>query len=467
MDFYNPNVGRTKKVEEEQMVIIGFGENQGAEYVGTSNTKGKSADVVSEGILEVFEEKGGVIENLRIVGSDHAIVIQGPWSGVNRRIEVHPKVKRPLQRVGCGYHFGELLDNAILPDIDGPTIGADKLPRGAIGNGLRLIDKGCYYERVVKFKPIPVGEDLDKISIGDFNRDVMLFLSYSKGIRDGIISANLLRQKIGKISGIRFWARNTGALLLYATSANPSPALKLYAEFTQQIKVWLILRIKLTKGLEHSTDTYCLLAKKITEFIPEHFEVSVQKGNLIETNIVNPRESLLNVLRRNALPLHPEMMLLRMIKDDDITVRERAKNIIIESRHNPNEAKIRFKNYIRKTISNPAHRKQRLREIDDSEVRHFDVPELEIPEYLESGSVYDIINWNTTPVTPPPFLFQWSDEALQQIVEKPQILNLTCYPAHTQQTERWVQEVNFKMSDHLIVIQSDARVQYNTSNTTL
>ncbi|XP_050514600.1 uncharacterized protein LOC126889917 [Diabrotica virgifera virgifera] len=162
--------------------------------------------------------------------------------------------------------------------------------------------------------------------------------------------------------------------------------------------------LRLYMSVESPSEEHLILVQFILKsYMPVWFKI--KKKNLIK--VVDP------VIERNAFFAHPENLLLSMIVDESAHIRELRLRRIIKSRTVASNKKL---------------------------VRTFKPPKLNFQE----NEYYEIIDWTTTAISPPPLLRRVSDEEMWAKISTantPEEWNFHKFPCHTQAVERCVKLV--------------------------
>ena len=122
------------------------------------------------------------------------------------------------------------------------------------------------------------------------------------------------------------------------------------------------------------------------------------------------QEVICDVIQRNAYFCHPENLLLSMLVDNDVQIIQKAVDTILDIRTNSSS-------------------------FGPIKIRPFNLPSLRF-----SAETYaDMIDWETSFITEPPFTKYLSKEVLINSVRTP--IEIPGYPCHTQAVERTIQLV--------------------------
>ncbi|CAH0562822.1 unnamed protein product [Brassicogethes aeneus] len=316
---------------------------------------------------------------LKEPGCDGTNVNTGWKGGIIRLIE--NDIKRPLQWCICLLHANELPLRHLLQSLDGDTKGPYSFlaPIGALL-------KHCQDMPIVQFKPI--NTSLPQLEPDDLSTDQQYLYKICIGIQNGTITPNLAMIDPGKMSHAR-WLTTANRVLLYIATKNPSPNLVIFTEFILKVyaPVWFEIKTK-----QHICDGARYLWKSInaSRGFPDNVEHVIDK-----------------VFADNAYFAHPENILLAMLTDPRSYIRELAARRIKKCRMQTNKT-----------------------------VRVFRVPFIN----LDADDYTSLIDCQKT-ITEPPLTFNVTNEVLDNIVSRKEVLNFEKFPCHTQAVERCVKLV--------------------------
>lgn len=125
-----------------------------------------------------------------------------------------------------------------------------------------------------------------------------------------------------------------------------------------------------------------------------------------------------------------------MLKHPSKQVREEAVELVLFARNNPDIAKEKTISRLMTDLKNPA---ANIRKVQASQIRYLINPKIN----FEATTIFDLIDLSKEPITPPPILRRWTDQELMSLIEEPWKLDLTQYPFHNQETEKFIREVRF------------------------
>ena len=382
IDEVNQKCFRRTAKEEHYSII----QEPGSIYVGhVSPTTGTSKDIASA-ILDYLKESNFSLDELDVIGCDGTVTNTGWKTGVIRTIE--EDIKRPLQWGVCLLHLNELPFRHLFQILDGETTGPKSFI-GPIGSQL----KNCEKLPVVKFQSIYC--ELPDIDRKILSKDQQYLLDISSAIKSGSCTVDLAIREPGPISHSRWLTTANRVLRLYISVESPSEEHHILVGFILKsyMPVWFKIKESkyLTDGPKHVFDLI-----KSSRFLPE---------NLIK--VIDP------VIERNAFFAHPENLLLSMIVDERAHIRELGLRRIIKAR----------------AVSS----KKNL-------IRTFKPPKLN----FQAKEYYEIIDWTTTAIYPPPLLQRVSDEEMWAKISTANTAtewNFHKFPCHTQAVERCVKLV--------------------------
>lgn len=213
------------------------------------------------------------------------------------------------------------------------------------------------------------------------------------GIQAGNISAALSMKQPGPLVHSRFLTTANRTLRYYISQSHASGKLKTLANFIIKVyaPMWFLIKME---------DSFLMGPRHICKYI-----------SLIRENFDQPTQKIrLNVVERNCYFAHPENVLLAMLTDVNINIREKAAKSILESRKNAKS----------------------------NEPRKFRRPKLN----LASRHYYDLSD--ITMVEPPFTQEMTSDQVLSCIENEQNYVRAKSQhiPCHTQAVERLIQLVS-------------------------
>lgn len=372
-----------RTAKEEHYSII---QEPGSIYVGHVSPSTGSSKVIASAILDYLKESNFSLDELDVIGCDGTVTNTGWKTGVIRTIE--EEIKRPLQWGVCLLHLNELPFRHLFQTLDGETTGPKSFS-GPIGSQL----KNCEKLPVVKFQSTDC--EIPDIERKILSKDQQYLLDISLAIKSGTCTVDLAIREPGPISHSRWLTTANRVLRLYMSVESPSEEHLILVRFILKSYMPVWFKIKKTKyltdGPKHVFDII-----KSSRFLPE---------NLIK--VIDP------VIERNAFFAHPENLLLSMIVDERAHIRELGLRRIIKARAVASNKKL---------------------------IRTFKPPKLN----FQAKEYYEIIDWTTTAIYPPPLLRRVSDEEMWAKISTANTAkewNFHKFPCHTQAVERCVKLV--------------------------
>ena len=177
-------------------------------------------------------------------------------------------------------------------------------------------------------------------------------------------------------------------LRVYIGSASPSDQLCQIVQYLvgHYVPMWFYIR---------SHHTCSSGAKNVMRSLELLRELSPQLQRIIQP-----------VIQRNAFWCHPEAVLLGMTADQDPQVRDRAVQVILQSRQQPRD-----------------------------QVRPFSLPNVN----FSASNFTELLDWGSEHITEPPLTMDLSDAEVQAIRRAP--LEVGAFPVHTVAVERAVKVV--------------------------
>lgn len=381
--------GVRRKVREEHYVLVSFPDACYIDHV--SPNSGRSPDVFNE-ILGIIERTRST-ETLRAVICDGTPVNTGNKNGIITLLELH--LKRPLQWLICMLHFNELPLRKLFSVVDGKTTG----PSSHEGPITKLLSFDPQTKPIINFQPIPGSVvDVPETVTKDLSSDQLYLLKICLLIQQGVQNADhnnmryLKTAQPGALSHARWLTKANRLLRLYVSTESASDDLRRLVRFVLNFyaPIWFYIR----------SHPFCQDGAKNFHFMVSQY----QKLSPEDQNIISP------VLLNNSYFCHPENLLLAGVADERETIRRFSCQQILQAR---------------KKISST-----------NVQVRCFDKRQLNVN--LNATSYMEMIDWWSTPITPPPLLDDISDDIL---VSNQQIL-LPKYPCHSVDVERNVKDVS-------------------------
>ena len=379
----NEKCGKTYRratITEEHYTILS---EPGSLYMGHVSPQSGSAEHISISILKFVLDKNIETDNVIAIGCDGTVINTGVRNGVIRKIETD--MGKPLQWLICQLHSNELPLRHLLQNLDGKTAGPTAFT-GPIGKNLTECEK----HPVTKFAAI-ICEPLPHLQ--DLSTDQEYLYKIHTAIRSGECSAALAANSPGKLSHSRWLTAANRILRLYVSSVNPSQNLLWISHFIMKVyaPMWFAIKCKSSfeNGAKHIFDTI-----RLSREFPSEVK-----------DIIDP------IIKRNSYFAHPENMLVAMLYDERIHIRELSLRRILKSR---------------KAVSNR------------SIIREFKVPSLN----FDANDYIDLIDWSKEIITSPPVMQSFSDEEIIRMIKSKNIdIKFPSFPCHTQSVERCVKLV--------------------------
>ncbi|KAK3909792.1 Glycine--tRNA ligase beta subunit [Frankliniella fusca] len=290
-------------VKEEHISLVA---KPGSKYIGhVATTSGHAANERNAIYNNVTSEVTGGFDEVVVLGCDGTNTNTGWKAGIMRKLE--EKVGRPLQWIVCLLHFNELPFRHLLIHIDGPTSGPNKFS-GPIGQLL----PNCETLDVVKFKAVEC--NLPEMDLTDFSSDQKYLFQIADAIRSGTCSPELASRKPGPINMARWLTTANRIVRLYISTKKPTKKLQVLVQYLLSVYVPLWFTIRKNKSITEGT-RHLFQAIKLSRFLP-----------------VKYREVVDNTIQTNAFFALPENVLLAMVTDSRLTVRQDALAKILQAK---------------------------------------------------------------------------------------------------------------------------------------
>lgn len=356
-----------------------------SQYVGHVTPETGTAANILKAITDFLSSKELPETDILAVGCDGTNVNTGAKGGIITLWEC--QLQRPLQWLICQLHANELPLRRLMNYLDGDTSG----PRGFSGDiGKSLAN--CNSLPVQQFQPID--SEIPIILKLDLSTDQQYLYDMCQTIVSGVCCSRLAKRDPGKIVHSRWLTLANRVLRLYISTSIPSESLQTLATFIIKVYAPCWFSIK----LHHSCTNGA-----------QHVHESIKRSRYLSDSlkaVIDP------VLQRNAYFAHCENILLSMIFDPRVFVRQLAYKRIMKARSFPTR------------IPN----------------RKFIVPKLN----FEANEYFDLITWQDLEVTEPPILSLFSDAELNKVVLNPTtdtVTKIRNIPCNTQAVERAVKIV--------------------------
>ena len=337
---------------------------------------------IAKEVVTVVQERG---VKLQVLGMDGCSVNTGIHRGVFRCVEV--LLGYAILHVVCLLHCVELFFHHVFINVDGMTLGPDKL-EGPIG---RTLSGPIWEEPIVKFEPVP-GKVLplpDEV-VANLSRDQQLAYRWGLAIQTGVVPDTLAGQTIGPLVHSRWLTRAVRTLARYTRVKNPTKKLKRIVFFIVNFYLPTWFQVKSRPHLQDG-------ARHL------QFMLELSRGLCCEEQV-----TVKKVLQDNAYFAHPENVAVACLSDNREEVRRRGVRYILESRK----------------AFNPEH-----------EVRKFAPPLVN----FQSQELHQLVDLETVEKTEPPVTKEMSEETVLSALATP--LELAPYPNNTQRVEQMVRVV--------------------------
>ena len=373
---------RNVTIVEEHISVLS---EPGSNYLGHVTPESGRADDISEAVFNLILTNGD-IDKIEALGCDGTSTNTGYKGGAIRCFE--KKLNRSVQWIVCLIHFNELPFRALFQYVDGETDGPNSF-KGSIGKQLKLCEKNP----IVPFEAIDcVIPDIDPKIL---STDQKYLLNISNAIRFGHCPVDLSFAQPGSLNHARWLTCANRILRLYVSTLSPTSELKLIVNYLLKVYVpqWFSIRKK--KSLDYGSK-HLFEAIRLTRYLPEEY-----------LKIVNRSISI------NAFFAFPENIILSMMTDERLTVRQNALEKILCAR---------------RTLGS-----------NDILKKPCKLPSIN----FSAEEYYDMVDWQRTPYISPPVLRNISDETLEikLLSVENQNWEFCKYPCHTVAVERMVQLV--------------------------
>lgn len=381
----NRKEGRTfhrRTVVEEHISIIS---EPGSSYLGHTSPSSGSAKDIAKSIVDYLTINNISTEKLEAIGCDGTNVNTGLKGGVIRLLE--EKYEKPLQWLVCQLHANELPLRHLVQNLDGSTSG----PRGFTGPIGKQLSK-CEHLPLTNFARIP--GDFPSIELKDLSTDQRYLLEISMAVCSGKCSPELSNRDPGKLNHSRWLTTANRLLRLYVASDEPSTSLVSLVTYIIKVYVPLWFSIKSKPSCKDGA-LHLFRMIELSRYLPEDLR-----------RIVDP------VIQRNGFFGHPENILLSMITDQRLHIRELGLRRILKVRTQTNAP---------------------------TALRRFVVPQLD----FDANDYVELINWQDVEITEPPLTVSISDDAIKLFVANGSapVVDFPRFPCHTQAVERCVKLV--------------------------
>lgn len=375
------NKQHRRTIVEEHITLI---QEPGSVYIGHTTPCSSSAKSITNSMFNFLAENNYDLDQLLALGCDGTVVNTGSKNGVISQIEL--RLNRPIQWLICQLHSNELPLRHLFNFLDGGTSG----PRGYVGPIGKLLET-CHNLPVIRFEPIAC--DLPEVVTAELSTDQNYLYQICTAISKGECSLDLSNLSPGKLAHSRWLTTANRILRLYVASENPSSNLQELTKFIQNVYAPTWFDIKFNPSCKHG-------AKNVWKTIKRSRYLKAELKNIIDP-----------VIQRNAYFLHPENILISMLADDRIHVRELALRRILKARTAGHQT-----------------------------LRSFVIPKIN----FDASDYIDLIDWHATVITLPPILANLTTKEIEDLIIKDsnKMVELIALPTHTQAVERCVKLVS-------------------------
>ena len=359
---------------------------------------GKANDIASE-ILSLLNKRSVDTKQIVAIGCDSTAVNIGIKEGVVRLLE--KSFKKPIQWFICLLHINELPLRHLFGYLIGPTTGPRAFS-GAIGKALQTCDKNP----VVRFEPIESPEPLRPIDVDDLSTDQNYLYEICLAVTSGQFHDDLANKYPGNICHSRLchtvfdFDQPCFEAVLYASVSTPSDNLKTLADFIINVYALTWFDIKCQPKCAHGPLHLWNMIRRM-----QHLSETLRK------------EVLESVVKRGAYYAHQENVLIAMINNDNMAIRELGFRRILKARRESEETPRNSS-----TFGNLMYQKSILR----------------------LSTILDFFTWeHDHQRTEPPITMAISKEELCACIKDEKKLDekLFDFPFHTQAVERCIKLV--------------------------
>lgn len=384
--FFQDKLGNKmyRRVKKEEHISIV--REPGGQYIGHVSPDSSTGQGIAESILKYLEDNSFDLDEVEAVGCDGTATNTGWKNGVIRNIEA--KINRPLQWFICLLHFNELPYRHLFQFLDGESTGPSTFS-GVIGK--RLPD--CIKMSVVEFEKVE--SEIIDIDTKDLSNDQQYLLHIVRTIQTGNCTPDLANRDPGPLSHSRWLTCANRVLRLYISDSNPSNELKILVQYIMKTYAPVWFDIKRHYSVKYGPKHVFKVIQTTRDFSAE-----IKK-------VIDP------VIERNSFFCHPENMLLTMITDERLHIRELGFRRVLKARSVENNSK--------------------------SAVRIFHTPTLN----FEAKDYSELIDWSKCKVSPPPMMRKLTTETISTYLRNKTLpeFEFMNFPCHTQAVERCVKLV--------------------------
>lgn len=365
----------------------------GDNFLGFITVETSSARNISKEILSFFASQHIELNELVAIGCDGASTNTGSQAGVLKLIEEH--LNRPVHWIVCMLHMNEIVFNKIFVGEDGKTKSANTYS-GVIGKELT----GAVHKRaIVSFNKVSFGDmpsAFDGLGLRD---DQKYIYDIASAVCSGFCSPTLARRKPGDVNVARWLSTAARILRFYVSSSEPSIVLIQMVEYIMKIYIPMWFRIRCAPTWSNGSRHIHHLIKSSIMYTPLYYSKYIKE-----------------VVGNNSYFIHSENLLLSMITDPKIEIRQKGYLQILKNRQNLGKS--------------------------SSHLRIFNKPTRWNINY-NCAHYSDLLNWNEygQDLHEPPFTRGITTSTLRRFMQSDEILHVPPIPLHTQATEYFVQVV--------------------------
>ena len=352
------------------------------EYVTHMTPIGSCGKDIAKEIIGVVKERN---VNLRVLGMDGCSTNTGIHRGVFRCVEV--ELNQAVQHVVCLLHCNELFFRHIFEEVDGVTLGPDKL-EGPVG---RTLGENIWCEPIVEFKAVegrmPLVPDFVR---KDLSRDQLLAYRWGHAVQSGDVPDDLVGQTIGPLCHSRWLTRGVRTLARFARTKKPTKKFLRIVTFVLNFYLPGWFMVKMRPHIQDGARNLQFLVD-LSRSLPAEDQATVRR-----------------VMNDNSHFAHAENVSIACLSDPEEEIRRKGVQYILEARR-------QFK--------------------ADQDVRKFIPPEVN----FASERFCDLIDLESAEKWEPPVTTDLSEEVILSALAQPLILD--AYPNNTQAVEQIVRVV--------------------------
>ena len=256
-------------------------------------------------IINYFSTSNISVDKLVAIGCDGTNVNTGQNNGVIRLIEV--ELGKPMQWLVCQLHGNELPLRHLLQHLDGPTTGPRAFS-GPIGKALAT----CQLMPVTAFEKIDC--DMPTVDLKSLSTDQKYMWEIANAVSCGECSPALTQRQPGTLNHSRWLTTANRVLRLYVATSEPSEQLKTLSTYIVRVYIpmWFCIKTKPSckDGARHLWKTI---------YLSRYLSPELKR-------VIDP------VLQRNSFFAHPENLILSMITDERIHIRQLGLRRILKAR---------------------------------------------------------------------------------------------------------------------------------------